>query len=123
NNLNYAVCIRKAAGYCSITYTNIQNGTTYPFQIRNVDDAGQPTVPPGQAGAEIFSCPDDYIVINGIRLCGDRLNDGSVIQDFTRNAPVTDSSAGPIIVPVRTDGRVTGRGFRLFYTQNRCPNT
>ena len=50
------------------------------------------TVPPGQAGAEIFSCPDDYIVIGGIRLCGDKLNDGSLIEDFTMNAPVTGIS-------------------------------
>ena len=32
---------------------------------------GQPLIPPGQAGAEVFNCPDDYIVINGIRLCGE----------------------------------------------------
>lgn len=46
-------------------------------------------IPPGQAGVEIFNCPDDYIVVNGIRLCGDRLNDGSVNLDFRVNAPVT----------------------------------
>ena len=50
---------------------------------------GQPLIPPGQAGAEVFNCPDDYIVINGIRLCGERLNDASVQLDFTRNSPVT----------------------------------
>ena len=46
-------------------------------------------IPPGQAGAEVFNCPDDYIVINGIRLCGERFNDASVQLDFTQNAPVT----------------------------------
>lgn len=51
--------------------------------------AGESTVPPGQAGAEIFNCPDDYIVIGGVRLCGDKFNDGSLIEDFTMNAPVT----------------------------------
>jgi hypothetical protein len=50
---------------------------------------GQPLIPPGQAGAEVFNCPDDYIVINGIRLCGERLNDASVQLDFTQNSPVT----------------------------------
>jgi hypothetical protein len=50
---------------------------------------GQPLIPPGQAGAEVFNCPDDYIVINGMRLCGERLNDASVQLDFTRNYPVT----------------------------------
>jgi hypothetical protein len=50
---------------------------------------GQLLIPPGQAGAEIFNCPDDYIVISGIRLCGERFNDASVQVDFTRNYPVT----------------------------------
>ncbi|XP_044260176.1 uncharacterized protein LOC123008447 [Tribolium madens] len=121
NNLNYAICIRKEAGFCSITYTNVPNGLEYPFQLVNLNDDGVSTVPMGQAGVDIFNCPDDYIVIGGTRLCGDKLNDGSLIEDFTMNAPVTDSSAGPIVIPVRTDGSVTGRGFKLFYTQNRCP--
>ncbi|RZC43179.1 hypothetical protein BDFB_008651, partial [Asbolus verrucosus] len=70
NNLNYAICIRKEAGYCSITYTNTPGGLEYPFQLPNLDDvsaAGQNTVPPGQAGVEIFNCPDDYVVIGGLR--------------------------------------------------------
>ncbi|XP_015836244.2 uncharacterized protein LOC658432 [Tribolium castaneum] len=120
NNLNYAICIRKEAGFCSITYTNMPNGLEYPFQLVNLNEAGESTVPAGQAGAEIFNCPDDYIIIGGTRLCGDKFNDGALIEDFTMNAPVTDSSAGPIVIPVRTDGSVTGRGFKLFYTQNRC---
>lgn len=44
---------------------------------------------PGQAGADIFNCPDDYIVIGGTRLCGNKFNDGSVNDDFTMNADVT----------------------------------
>ncbi|XP_065173022.1 uncharacterized protein [Atheta coriaria] len=121
NNLNYAICIRRQPGYCSITYTNIgPNGVVYPFQLRNFDDDGSLTVPAGQAGAGVINCPDDYIVVNGIRLCGDRLNDGSLIDDFSANAPVTDTSGGPIIIPVRTNAASTGRGFKLFYTQNPC---
>ncbi|PNF20685.1 hypothetical protein B7P43_G03027, partial [Cryptotermes secundus] len=90
NNLNYAICIHKEPGYCSVTYTSTApDGTAYPFQLTNVDQDGHPLIPPGQAGAEIFNCPDDYIVINGIRLCGERLNDASVQLDFTRNYPVT----------------------------------
>lgn len=50
-------------------------------------------IPPGQAGAEVSDCPDDYIVISGIRLCGERLNDASVNIDFTQNAPVTGISS------------------------------
>lgn len=47
------------------------------------------TVPVGEAGVEIFNCPNDYIIINGIRLCGYRLNDGSLTSNFTLNTPVT----------------------------------
>ncbi|XP_069685946.1 uncharacterized protein [Periplaneta americana] len=121
NNLNYAICIRKEPGYCSITYTNTgPDGMGYPFQLTNVDQDGQPLFPPGQAGAEVFNCPDDYIVINGIRLCGERLNDASVQLDFTRNYPVTDTSTGPYVIPVRTNGNTNGRGFKIDYQQNSC---
>ncbi|KAB0791812.1 hypothetical protein PPYR_03612 [Photinus pyralis] len=120
NNLNYAICIRKEKGYCSITYTNVANGTAYQFQLRNFDEAGLSTTAPGQAGSEIFGCPDDYIVINGVRLCGERFNDGSVTIDLTMNAPVTDNTGGPFIIPFKTNSRATGRGFRLFYRQNMC---
>ncbi|KAJ8916035.1 hypothetical protein NQ315_010903 [Exocentrus adspersus] len=88
NNLNYAICIRREEGYCSVTYRNVANGVEYPFQFTNVDDSGSMIILPGQAGADIFNCPDDYIVIDGTRLCGDKFNDGS-IEDFTMNADVT----------------------------------
>lgn len=120
NNLNYAICIRREAGYCSITYTNIMNGLEYPFQLVNYASNGQPTVMPGQAGVETFDCPNDYIIINGQRLCGNKFNDGMTNADLTMNAPVIDNSLGPIVVQVRTNGSATGRGFKLFYTQNRC---
>ncbi|KAJ8979796.1 hypothetical protein NQ317_001285 [Molorchus minor] len=120
NDLNYAICIRREEGYCSITYRNVVNGMEYPFQLVNVDEYGDPTLNPGQAGADIFNCPDDYIVIGNTRLCGERFNDGSMLEDFTVNADVTDTGAGPIVIPVRTDSSVTGLGFKLFYTQNPC---
>lgn len=50
---------------------------------------GLPVIPPGQAGVEIFNCPSDWLLIAAARLCGDRLNDGSVLQDFSLDAPVT----------------------------------
>ncbi|KAE8744956.1 hypothetical protein FOCC_FOCC008368 [Frankliniella occidentalis] len=158
NNLNYAICVRKEAGFCSITYSTVSsNGTAAPFQLLNEDQIqssmneyvhdlstdGAPTIPPGQAGAEVFNCPSDYIVLNGIRLCGERLNDASVDSDYTHNSPVTgrmdlfteahrllfefvncfavaDSGSGPFVVPVRTNGNLTGRGFSLAYRQIAC---
>lgn len=38
NNLNYNICIRKEAGFCSVTYSNlVPDGQYYPFQIVNAD--------------------------------------------------------------------------------------
>lgn len=36
NNLNYAICIRREPGYCSVTFTNGGTaGQVYPFQLVN----------------------------------------------------------------------------------------
>ncbi|XP_050299803.1 uncharacterized protein LOC126738482 [Anthonomus grandis grandis] len=122
NDLNYAICIRREAGYCSITYMNTNDGEMYPFQLVNILPNGQSTVPAGQAGVDVLNCPDDYIIIDGTRLCGDRLNDGSTSANFSTDASVTDMSSGPIVVNVRTNDNITGLGFKFFYTQNLCPS-
>lgn len=77
-------------------------------------------IPAKQAGVEIFSCNDDFISVNSIRLCGERLNDASRVDDLTLNAIITDSSNGPIILPVRTNDAYVGRGFRIRYKQELC---
>ncbi|XP_063218627.1 uncharacterized protein LOC134528890 [Bacillus rossius redtenbacheri] len=124
NNLNYVICIKKNPGYCSITYTNVdRNGVEYPFKLLNVDADGQSVIPRNQAGADVFNCPDDYIIISGIRLCGEKLNDATVDIDFRNNAPVTDETNGPFLVYVHTDNSVTDRGFKLLYMQNLCMST
>ncbi|XP_063826746.1 uncharacterized protein LOC135076197 isoform X1 [Ostrinia nubilalis] len=115
NNLNYAMCIRRAAETCSVTYTNVDY-----MQIVNYDLDGLPVIPHGQAGVEIFNCPSDWLLISATRLCGDRLNDGAVLQDFSLDAPVTDSNAGPIAIWFRSDEGYVGRGFKLEYLQNTC---
>ncbi|XP_052741096.1 uncharacterized protein LOC112045699 [Bicyclus anynana] len=115
NNLNYAMCVERAPASCSITYTNVGK-----MQIVNYDTEGIPIIPPEQAGVEILNCPSDWLLIAALRLCGERLNDGSVIQDFTLDAPVTDDAAGPIVVWFRSDGVYAGRGFRFYYQQNSC---
>lgn len=48
------------------------------------------------------------------------MNDASITEDFTRNAPVTDYTAGPIIIPVRTNDAIVGRGFKIIYNQLPC---
>ncbi|KAI5645999.1 hypothetical protein NE865_01892 [Phthorimaea operculella] len=115
NNLNYAMCIERAPETCSVTYTNTGN-----MQIVNYDSDGLPVIPPMQAGVEIFNCPTDWLLVAAVRLCGERLNDGSVLQDFALDAPVTDIGAGPLVVWFRSDGGYVGRGFKLQYQQNSC---
>jgi hypothetical protein len=53
-------------------------------------------VPANQAGAGVFNCPDDYIAVSGVRLCGEKLNDATTNIDFTVNAPVTGIKSGVI---------------------------
>ncbi|XP_045106540.1 uncharacterized protein LOC123501651 isoform X1 [Portunus trituberculatus] len=123
NNLNYAVCVARAAAFCSITYTagDKMDNTTFQmvnFSLRN--DLLTPTVTPGEAGVGVVPCRGDYVVMAGTRLCGDRLNDGSVEPQPTDNGPVTDSTSGPFLVQVMSDSQFTGRGFNLTYHLNPC---
>lgn len=77
-------------------------------------------MPANQAGVEILNCPDDFIAINHLRLCGDRFNDGSSELDFSMNSPVFHTIAGPVVVAVKTDQANVGRGFKLSFEQNVC---
>ncbi|XP_039947908.1 uncharacterized protein LOC120766453 [Bactrocera tryoni] len=121
NNLNYVICLQRSKDMCSVSYnTELNGGEQLDFQITNKDEDEVDLVPDGQAGAGIFNCPDDYIAINQVRLCGERFNDGTVSDDFTQNAPVKDVAAGPIILPVRSDEEYVGRGFHLIYKQELC---
>ncbi|XP_026469592.1 uncharacterized protein LOC113373514 [Ctenocephalides felis] len=94
NNMNYAICITRKPGRCAVTYFNADF-----FQISNVGLDGEPIIPPEQAGVEVFNCPDDFIIINGVRLCGERLNDASLIEDFTIDAPV-------VAMPTKRDSKL-----------------
>lgn len=84
---------------------------------------GTSVIPEKMAGVEIFNCNDDFISVNSIRLCGEKLNDASRIDDLTLNAPITDLANGPIVLPVRTNGAIVGRGFRVNYKLNPCQPT
>ncbi|XP_055618232.1 uncharacterized protein LOC129763317 [Toxorhynchites rutilus septentrionalis] len=121
NNLNYAICIMRVSNFCSVTFTNSdEQGEENLFQLVNTDEEGVNLVRDNTAGVEIYNCPDDYIAINYLRLCGNRLNDGSVNEDYTQNSSVNDDSGGPIIVPVRSDEQTVGRGFKLMFRQEIC---
>ncbi|KAL7728449.1 hypothetical protein ACLKA6_005208 [Drosophila palustris] len=121
NNLNYAICLERSRNVCSIIYNTEQLGGDQPdFQLINKDEAENDLVADGQAGAGIFNCPDDFIAVNSVRLCGERFNDGIENEDFTMHATVRDIAAGPIVLPFRTDAEYVGRGFRLVYRQELC---
>lgn len=90
------------------------------FQLINLDEDGNVIPGPGQAGAEIFSCQDDFIAVNFIRLCGSKLNDGSMSGNFNENMPVQSYMNGPIVIPVKTNNNTVGRGFKLYYFQDKC---
>lgn len=119
--MNYAICVFRNAAHCTNTYySNGSGDDEQEFQLLNVDEDGNSLIPPRQAGAEIYNCPDDFIVVNGLRLCGEKLNDGARSEDFTQSFPVTDLTSGPLVLQVRTNNIVAGRGFRLAYKQNLC---
>ncbi|KAH8292433.1 hypothetical protein KR054_009913 [Drosophila jambulina] len=121
NNLNYAICLSRLKNVCSVSYNTEQLGGDQPdFQIVNKDEAENDLISDGQAGAGIFNCPDDFIAINSVPLCGERFNDGRDTDDYTVHATVRDTAAGPIILPFRTDSEYVGRGFRLLYRQELC---
>lgn len=144
------ICIRRQWNYCSTTYSNEVEDGEYIFQLVNLDSGenkfflnllkfikknlsklssefklffileGTSVIPEKQAGVEIFSCNDDYISVNSIRLCGEKLNDASRIDDLTLNALITDTTNGLNFIPVRTSQATVGRGFRINYMQIPC---
>ncbi|XP_037081255.1 uncharacterized protein LOC119101961 [Pollicipes pollicipes] len=130
NNLNYMICIRKEAGFCSITYgvdrfDRFSQPETFDiFNARTSVVGGvlvvSSNVPAGQAGIGPTQCTDDYILLSADRLCGDRLNDGSFNSLLTEHADVTDNTDGPFVIKVVTGPSIVGAGFRLFYRQNAC---
>lgn len=117
--MNYAICIKREIGYCRVYFTNEIQGREDIFELVNTD-ANDNILSDNQAGAEIFSCPQDFIAVNYIRLCGSKLNDGSLSTNFNQNAPVRSYMNGPIIIPVKSDNQTVGRGFKLYYFQEKC---
>lgn len=77
-------------------------------------------IPEKQAGLEIFMCNDDYISVNSIRICGEKLNDGVRNDDLTMNGVITDTTNGLNLIPIRTNSDAVGRGFRINYIQQPC---
>jgi hypothetical protein len=120
NNINYSICIKRKFNFCNIIYTNEIKGREDIFELINLDEDGNVIPNEGQAGAEIFSCQDDYIAFNFVRLCGSKLNDGSMTTNFNINVPVQSYINGPIVIPFKTNNNTVGRGFKIYYFQEKC---
>ena len=118
--MNYSICLKRIPEFCSIVYTNEIKGREDVFELINLDEDGNLVPNEGQAGAEIFSCQDDYIAVNYIRLCGSKLNDGSMTANVNINSPVQSYINGPIVIPFKTDNSTVGRGFMIYYFQKKC---
>lgn len=89
SGMDYTICFKKPPGYCSVTYTvprqllpdfgqsiihqTTQAQTNYqinPGQYFNIIGM----VGNDQAGAGHYDCPQDYLQLANIPLCGSRLN-------------------------------------------------
>ncbi|XP_064464049.1 uncharacterized protein LOC135375245 [Ornithodoros turicata] len=126
NDLDYVVCLRKEPGFCSVTYEVASEETT-----RGHAAFGVGTVSSQRDSAHLTSspiaaeCPDDYLVIAGVRMCSGQL-DVDVDQRYTRDLNVTglslitDSTPGPFLMRFVSNHVNNARGFKLHYRQNPC---
>ncbi|RWS15546.1 uncharacterized protein B4U79_13640 [Dinothrombium tinctorium] len=132
NNLDYTMCFKKHAGFCTITYSA-------PRETDNQVDPNRP-ITPGQspltanyfdiqadskvgeaAGAGIFECPSDFLLLAGIRYCGGKLN-GNIFQQTnpTTNSEIFDNSTGPLYARFVSDSSQVKNGFYINYRLNPC---
>ncbi|XP_068200785.1 uncharacterized protein [Palaemon carinicauda] len=121
-NQNYGVCIKKAPGYCGITWER-DTTTEYSFTVSGSTDAVFPDLIGKPAAADFDgNCLTDYVIIpEGVtdvpeqhdRYCG---------LGFPNSVK---STASPFVLYVRSDNNETpdglNHGFRLNYRQtNAC---
>lgn len=128
NSMDYTICFRKESGFCTQTYFEFNDTMSqgspnyYTFHLRNAyqDNPDRETVGKGEAGTGVQKCPSDYLLLNGLRLCGYHLNSNTAQQTATVPGPVTDTSAGPFTARFVSNDIITGRGFKLQFQQNPC---
>ncbi|KAH8364232.1 hypothetical protein KR084_004434 [Drosophila pseudotakahashii] len=119
-NTKYGICIRKAAGMCSITYSQV-GSDTYSFTLTNDVGAVDPTLL-ATSSVQSQDCTTDYIIIpaptqGGVSMPSDRFCGLGLVS--------TTTAAKPFVVYTVTDGNedmdISNRGFYLTYSQNACP--
>uniref|UniRef100_A0A182N9D5 CUB domain-containing protein n=1 Tax=Anopheles dirus TaxID=7168 RepID=A0A182N9D5_9DIPT len=114
---NYGICIRPAAGRCSITYSlpaNDRNAFTVSGDATAVDPTLLGMAMLSMTGA---ACTTDYVIIP-------HPNDAASDRFCGLGFPGVTTSARPYVVYTVTNANetpdVANRGFRLLYTQNAC---
>ncbi|XP_064541255.1 uncharacterized protein LOC135430497 [Drosophila montana] len=119
-SMRYGICIRKATGICSITYSQVSSDA-YSFTMTNDVGAVDPTLLATSA-VQSQDCTTDYIIIpaptqSGTNLPSDRFCGLGLVS--------TTSAAKPFVVYAVTDANeemdISNRGFYLSYSQNACP--
>ncbi|XP_023223868.1 uncharacterized protein LOC111625069 [Centruroides sculpturatus] len=122
NNLDYAICLKKMPGYCSVTYqlSTGRNGGHYPFAVGTAASSALSSSP---VTAE---CKDDYLVIRDTRLCSAAMapSPTRTLRNVNASSPIllTDTTSGPFIVRFVSNGARNARGFSLKYQQHPCNN-
>ncbi len=104
NSMDYAICFRKEAQFCTqsyfLTQSNASNDNSNRglFHIINYrENSGSPTIDEGLGGTGLNYCPHDYLLLNSMRLCGWKLNSNSFNSPRDYDERITDSSNGPFI--------------------------
>lgn len=128
-NLNYGICIRMEAGYCSIQYS--QSGTdVYSFTVSGDVEGADNTVLGTTLGAQNDgTCVTDFVVIpnptvvsTGVAVGTDRFCGIGFVTVSTGAKPfvlyvVTSADEG---ATATTSPDVANRGFSLTYTEIAC---
>ncbi|XP_034254305.1 uncharacterized protein LOC117653057 [Thrips palmi] len=139
-NLDYNVCVRPAAGYCSIEWSQ-PTDDPYSFTVSS-DTDGLDTTVLGTANAALtgIACDGDYVVIpNPIqnqllpttysdRFCGNGfVTTSSVTKPYWLAVHTNNTEISPVTPPVAPalptapPADIGNRGFRLNYRQLPCP--
>ncbi|XP_041986179.1 uncharacterized protein LOC121738282 [Aricia agestis] len=128
-NLNYGICIRMEAGYCTIQYAQTANDL-YSFTVSGDVEGADNTVLATAIGAvNDGACTTDFVVIPNPTVVATGVSVGT--DRFCGVGFVTvQTGAKPFVLYVVTDGNegatattppdVANRGFSLAYTQVAC---
>ncbi|RZF47996.1 hypothetical protein LSTR_LSTR002062 [Laodelphax striatellus] len=119
SGMNYGVCVRRAPGYCSITWSR-SSANAYTFTISGTTNVTGVDSGAGDDLTGSTNCTSNFIVIPN----GRQSHDGTSEDRYCGNdlSPVQTFSS-PFVMTVVTsfDGdNSNNRGFLLEYSQNAC---